>query len=201
MGSKRGGGRRTRGARPGRRSQASMRRYARTPIGVGIVVALVAIVGAAYIAAQREGVETDFEFQVYQGEDVLGGANLRLSDVVGLGTPVVLNFWAGDCPPCRFEMPDLQRSHERHQGDVLFLGMDVGVYTGLGSPRSAMALMDELDITYPVGSPPDRGAVEGYGVEAMPTTVFFDADGGVFERWEGAISESQLEGILSDLLR
>jgi thiol-disulfide isomerase/thioredoxin len=153
------------------------------------------------MAAQRGGVRTDFEFQVYQGADVLGGSSLRLSDVAGVGTPVVLNFWAGDCPPCRFEMPDLQRSHERHQGDVLFLGMDVGVYTGLGSPRSAMALMDELDVTYPVGSPPDRRAVDGYSVRAMPTTVFLEADGGVFERWEGAINESQLEVILSKILQ
>ena len=187
--------------RPGasRRSRSPSRAYSTTLLGAA-VIAVIVVAGALYIASQGGGVESDFEFDVYQGADLPGGARLRLSDVAGKGTPVVLNFWGGDCPPCRFEMPDLQRSHERHRSDVLFLGMDVGVFTGLGSRLSALALLDELEIMYPVGSPRDRGAVEGYAVESMPTTVFFDAAGGVFDRWEGAINEEQLEGILSDML-
>jgi thiol-disulfide isomerase/thioredoxin len=160
------------------------------------------LVGFALFSAQRGGGgASDFGFEVYQGAGVLEGSQTSLADVLSIGKPVVLNFWAGDCPPCRFEMPDLQRSYEAHGDEVIYLGMDVGVFTGLGSRQSALALLRELDITYPVGAPPDRTAVVDYRVTAMPTTVFFDAGGVVDDRWEGAITESQLDAIVLGMLR
>jgi hypothetical protein len=84
---------------------------------------------------------------------------------------------------------------------VLVLGIDVGVFTGLGSRESARALLSELSITYPAGAPRDRGPVDDYRVRSMPTTVFLDGDGRVFRRWEGNITASQLDGILAEILR
>ena len=52
----------------------------------------------------------DFSFTLYRGESKLGAETLRLSEL--RGRPVVLNFWAGLCPPCRAEMPDFQRFYE-----------------------------------------------------------------------------------------
>ena len=48
-----------------------------------------------------------FEITVYQGADVLGGQSVRFSEVFAQGKPVVLNTWAGPCPICRNEMPEL----------------------------------------------------------------------------------------------
>lgn len=163
---------------------------------------MIVLVGFALISAQRgSGGASDFSFEVYQGAGVLESSQTSFADVLSIGKPVVLNFWAGDCPPCRFEMPDLQRSYEAHGADVIYLGIDVGVFTGLGSRQSALALLRELDITYPVGAPPDRTAVVDYRVTAMPTTVFFDAGGVVVDRWEGAITESQLDAIVLGMLQ
>jgi thiol-disulfide isomerase/thioredoxin len=164
----------------------------------GFVVLLV-VVGMLATSADRSRV-SDFEFEVYQGEELIGGPTARFADVVSTGKPVVLNFWAGNCPPCRFEMPDIQRSYETHEDDVVFLGVDVGVYTGLGSRQSGLALLDELGITYPAGTPPNNSAVVDYRVSAMPTTVFFDGAGKVFRRWEGNIVESQLNGVIAEML-
>ena len=50
----------------------------------------------------------DFRFSLYQGEEVLGAKELSLSDL--RGKPLVLNFWAGLCPPCRLEMPTSRNS-------------------------------------------------------------------------------------------
>ena len=61
----------------------------------------------------------DFEIDVYQGAETLGGSALLLSDLFAQGKPVVLNFWAGLCPPCRAEMPDLQEVYQEHKGDIL----------------------------------------------------------------------------------
>ena len=68
----------------------------------------------------------DMEISIYQGADVLGGETLALSEVVALGQPVVLNFWAALCPPCRAEMPEFQRVYDEREAEVLVLGIDIG---------------------------------------------------------------------------
>ena len=178
------------------------RRHSGTVIGSTVVVLVIALVGFGIAAAQRGGGSgSDFSFEVYQGADVLEGTHATFADVLSIGKPIVLNFWAGDCPPCRFEMPDLQRSYEAHGDEVIYLGIDVGVFTGLGTRQSGLALLRELNVTYPAGTPPDRSAVVAYRVNAMPTTVFFNAAGEIVNRWEGAITERQLDSIVSELLQ
>ena len=164
-------------------------------------IGLIAVVGYALVlAVNSSGSGANFEFDVYQGNSVLGGDKVSLDDVLALNKPLVLNFWAGDCPPCRAEMPAFQRVHEENNGDVLFLGLDVGVFTGLGTEASARRLLDELRITYPIGAPPSRWAVVSYSVRSMPTTVFFDATGKIVDRVDGAINEFRLATIVDKLL-
>lgn len=183
-------------ARQGRQSQRNQSVYI---IGA-VAVLVVALVGYGLIQVARgAGTASDFEFSVYQGEEVLGGTNVNFQDLLG-SKPVVLNFWAGNCPPCRGEMPALQRVYDRHGDEVVFLGLDVGVFTGLGTRSSALALLNELDITYPAGAPPGRTAVSNYTVVSMPTTVFFGADGDIFQRWDGAIQEGQMNDIVEAML-
>ncbi len=161
---------------------------------------VVALVGYGLLQVARgAGTASDFEFSVYQGEDVLGGTEVNFQDLLG-SKPVVLNFWAGTCPPCEREMPALQRVYDKHGDEIIFLGLDVGVFTGLGTRSSALALLERLDITYPAGAPPDRAAVANYTVVSMPTTVFFGADGDVFQRWDGAIEEGQMNDIVEAML-
>ena len=141
---------------------------------------------------------TDFEIKLFQGGDVLGADELRLSDVIG--RPLVLNFWARLCGPCWSEMPDLQDFYEEHQGEVELLGVDLGQFTGLGLPKDASKLLDALGVTYPAGYTDDAHVVRGYGVRAMPTTVFISSDGNVFQTWTGAIERQQLEAIVAEML-
>jgi thiol-disulfide isomerase/thioredoxin len=86
----------------------------------------------------------DFQISVYQGQDVLGGEQVDFSGVVGDGKPVVLNFWAGLCPPCRLEMPDLQEVHEEFGDQIVLVGVDVGTFTGLGDEQEGRALLQEV---------------------------------------------------------
>ena len=164
----------------------------------GLIVAVAAIVGTAtYVGLGNSN--ANFEFEAYQGEDLLGGTQVNFQDVVGQGKPVVLNFWAGDCPPCRFEMPWFQRTYEELNGEVLFVGLDIGLYSGLGTRQSAQALMRELEITYPIGAPLTDAALDNYAVLGFPTTVFFDADGKVRGKWDGAILEDKLNGLIAEI--
>jgi thiol-disulfide isomerase/thioredoxin len=186
----------------GRQAAAGWQKYT-APIlmgaGVGLVVLLALI---AFNASEQQLAEAaDFEFEVYQGQETLGGSTVNFEEVLAIGKPTVLNFWAGNCPPCRAEMPDLQRAYDAFRDDITFLGLDVGVYTGLGSRRSGLALLDELNVSYPAGEPPTRRPVANYNVQAMPTTIFFDANGEVFRRWEGLISGPQLNQILQEMVQ
>ena len=84
-------------------------------------------------------VDSDLPFTLYQGSEVLGEGNLTVGSLKG--KPLVLNFWAGLCPPCRAEMPDLQEFSEENKDRVNLLGIDVGQFTGLGNQDSAKALL------------------------------------------------------------
>ena len=103
----------------------------------------------------------DFQITVYSGQEVLGGEELAFSSIFTHGKPVVLNFWAGLCPPCRAEMPDLQSVYGEYQDRVLLLGLDIGPFVGLGSRDDGRALVQELNITYPTGT-----TLEGQAVSA-----------------------------------
>ena len=187
------------------RPRARSRRRSEGPRGVyivvGVAVAVVALVGFVLVQVSRgAGTASDFEFSVYQGEEVLGGTNINFGDLLDGPKPVVLNFWAGNCPPCRAEMPALQRVYDKHREDIIFLGLDVGVFSGLGTRASGLALLDELNITYPAGAPPSRTPMVNYSVVSMPTTIFFGADGDIFRRWDGAIQEGQMNDIVEAML-
>ena len=140
----------------------------------------------------------DFQFSVYQGEEVLGAEELSLSDL--RGKPVVLNFWAGLCPPCRAEMPDLQAFYDSHRDKVVLFGLDVGPFTALGSRKNAQELLRQLEITYPTGFSSTRDVVIQYRVLGMPTTFFITPDGNIFARWDGLLDEAKLTEITEAML-
>jgi thiol-disulfide isomerase/thioredoxin len=145
-------------------------------------------------------VKADFVIDLYQGEDVLGGSSVAFSQVLGAGKPVVLNFWAGLCPICRSEMPELQEAYEEYGDQVMFLGVDVGLFVGLGTEVDAQELLDDLAITYPAGSTPDSTIVRDYKILGTPATTFVAPSGDVVERWNGLLSGDRLASGIEDLI-
>ena len=150
--------------------------------------------GGGSAAAERA---PDFSFSLFQGGSELGGKHLNIHQLDG--KPVILNFWAGLCPPCRAEMPDLQAFYDANKEDVTLIGVDIGQFMGLGSLQDAENLLRELNITYPAGFTEDRGVVRDYKVLGMPTTVFISPDGTIFDRWTGALNRSVLEKKIQEM--
>ena len=140
----------------------------------------------------------DISFTLYQGEDLLGAKELRLSDL--RGRPIVLNFWAGLCPPCRAELPHLQALANTVDPTVIVLGLDIGPFTGLGSLEDGLILLDELDVTYPAGTTNDFQAVEAFRIKAMPSTIFINGSGTIFKRWTGSLDIEALNQITNQML-
>ena len=140
----------------------------------------------------------NFPFTLYQGEGELGGPDLDLADLGG--KPLVLNFWAGLCPPCRAEMPDLQLFYEEFKDDVTLIGIDIGQYLGLGNQTDAQNLLNELGVTYPAGFTNDDKVIRLYEVFGMPTTVFINSKGEIFRQWGGLLNLEVLADISNKML-
>jgi thiol-disulfide isomerase/thioredoxin len=137
--------------------------------------------------------EHDFSFVPFQGVgDPDSEDEVQFSELFDRGVPVVLNFWAGQCPPCRAEMPHFQRIADEYGDDLVLFGLDVGVFTFLGTREDAIDLLDELDITYPAGYAVDQQPLRDYNVTAMPTTIFFKPNGDVDDRRAGLILEDEM---------
>ncbi len=141
----------------------------------------------------------DFTFSAYPGTDSLGGDELRFSEVLALGRPVVLNFWAGLCAPCRVEMPDIQRVHEDLAARVTVVGVDIGPFTGLGSREQGQELLVELGVSYPVGTTFDRSVLSEYRVLGMPSTFFISPKGTIVRQWTGLLTEQSLLDLIDEL--
>lgn len=140
----------------------------------------------------------NLRFNLYQGENILGTETKQLAEL--RGTPVVLNFWARLCAPCWDEMPELQGFSKEFEEEILVLGIDIGQFTGLGSPRDSSMLLDAMGITYPVGFTDDGAVVEQYQVQAMPTTVFIDQQGKIFQTWTGALDRRTVTRLAKSML-
>lgn len=140
----------------------------------------------------------DFPITFYQGQDAVGGENLELSDL--RGQPIVLNFWAGLCPPCRAEMPEFQHFSEEYEGRALVVGVDLGPFFSLGTQEDAMKLLNELEVRYPAGYTGDANVVRELGVLGLPATFFVNADGSLHRKWQGVLNADKLTEITDEML-
>ena len=124
----------------------------------------------------------------------LGEADQTISLATLRGRPVVLNFWASWCVPCRKELPAI----ERVAGDVKDAVAVVGV-NHLDNEQDALEFAKEIGISFPSGYDPGGDTALEYGLFGMPTTVFIDARGRVVGQKTGEISEQELRSKLDQL--
>lgn len=184
---------------PRKRKRASL--FAAVMVGTLLLAACSsAVADGDQSAAGESALPFDFEISTYQGEGVLGGQEINLSDVLAQGKPVVLNFWAGLCPPCRLEMPDLQAVNDEFGDQIVLLGLDVGPFTSLGSSDEGKALIQELGVTYPAGTTSDAQVVREYQITGMPSTFFIAPNGEVVRKWTGLLTEAKLTELVEELL-
>jgi len=131
------------------------------------------------VASVPSGAAPDFVLELFSGETI------TLSDFTG-DKPVVINFWASWCAPCRKEAPTLAKVAKMYDGQVEFIGIVEG-----DTQNNALAFMDEFDITYANGIDRDRIGVK-YGTTGIPETFWIDKDGQFVDRWIGAIDEAKI---------
>ena len=161
------------------------------------------IAASVVFAACESGVEDaapDLVVSVSQGADVVGEGDVTLAAIIDGGKPVVMNFWAALCAPCRLEMPEFQRVYDVRTHEVTILGVDIGPQWGLGTREQGEAFLADMGITYPAGTTSDPDVNTKFGVLGMPTTVFIQADGRVLQTWTGALNEAKMNELIDELL-
>ena len=130
----------------------------------------------------------DFNFETPEGEPT------SISQL--FGEPVLLNFWATWCSPCRHEMPFLQQVYEDWPEDKLVL-----LTINVGESSSQVAeFMQNYGFSFPVLLDSEGNVAQRYNVRGIPTTVFIDKYGVIQEIKVGAFrSKAEIESSLSQL--
>lgn len=120
------------------------------------------------------------------------------------GKTVFLNFWATWCPPCRAEMPDIQKIYEEYSSE----GKDALVVLGIAAPdygrevseEGIKEFLDENGYTYPVLMDPGGKIFTEYGVYSYPTTFMINKEGKVFGYASGQLNEDTMRSIIKQTM-
>ena len=126
------------------------------------------------------------------------GGTLRLSDLQG--QPVLINFWATWCPPCRAEMPELVAAYETHQEHgLVIVGVDLQE-----TNSQVLEFADEFGIVFPLvidrnGEVADAWRLGG-PIEGIPTSYFLDETGVIRAFFYGPMTAESLEDRLEEIL-
>jgi len=113
------------------------------------------------------------------------------------GRVIVMNLWASWCPPCRAEMPDLQRLASRYgRTGIAVVGVNEGE-----SPQRAAAFARSLGIHFPIWIDPAQRYGRTYAALGLPTTVILDRRGIVVRGFDGPLTFDQMEAAIEPLLR
>jgi thiol-disulfide isomerase/thioredoxin len=125
------------------------------------------------------------DFTVKDGK----GNTVKLSDF--FGKPIVLNFWASWCPPCKAELPDFEKVYQEKKNDVIFVMVDLTD----GQRETAEKGSQYISVnryTFPVYYDTTQEAAYIYGISSIPTTLFIDKERNIITGQEGQISEALL---------
>ena len=139
--------------------------------------------------------DTAPDFTVLDGN----GKEVKLSDF--FGTPLVVNFWATWCGPCKNELPDFDTMAKEYQDQVEFIM--VNMTDGYAETVSSVtAFLATNGYSFPVYFDTKAEAAMAYNANALPTTYFIDADGTIASYHLGMISadtlRQRIEGLLSE---
>ncbi|MFC1881024.1 TlpA family protein disulfide reductase [Thermodesulfobacteriota bacterium] len=131
----------------------------------------------------------DFSLKTFKGNTI------SLEDL--RGKPVVINFWASWCPPCRIEAPLIERTWRAYKNrGLIFLGVNIQ-----DREEDALSYIREFDITYPNGPDPTGEITIDYGVSGLPVTFFISNKGEVVRRWVGAIETNVLISSIEEIMQ
>lgn len=158
------------------------------PVGLGRGFPLGTLAGADNATTGINPGETAPNFRMQLNDD----QGLYLSDLAG--RPILINFWATWCGPCRLEMPEIVH-HADTATDLLVIAINVQE-----EADTVAAFADDFSMNMPVVRDVDAEIRDLYQVRGMPTSIFIDRNGKVSTYHEGVMSPSKLQELLTPIL-
>ncbi|HYB86664.1 MAG TPA: TlpA disulfide reductase family protein [Streptosporangiaceae bacterium] len=166
------------------RGLGRMRLAALTAVVVGVVVILVLSFTGAGAGQQHARPTPARNFSL----GALGHPGQRISLSSLAGQPVIVNFFASWCVPCRKETPLLARFFRARHGAVKVIGIDVSDQTS-----AALAFVHKNGVTYPIASEPASDTtVIAYDLPGLPATFFLDARHRIVKKVYGPVTQAEL---------
>jgi len=167
-----------------------MRRHRTLIAAVAIALALAAWFSAGTVKRPIVGspdpdarVATDFKV------DLIDGGSFTLSAALA-DRPVVINFWASWCPPCRLEMPDLEQVSRDVPG-VRFIGIAID-----DTESNAAAYARQIGVTYPIAVDANYAISDAYGINVLPQTWLVTQNGTIVRTIQGGVTRESLTGYI-----
>ena len=121
------------------------------------------------------------------------GNTVKLSDFYG--KPILLNFWATWCPPCKAEMPDLQEAYEIYGDEVCFVMVNL-TDGSRDTVEVVKTFVADNGYTFPVYFDTQSSAAMAYGIYSIPTTFLISADGVLLKSKSGMMTASEVEAAM-----
>ena len=128
----------------------------------------------------------------FEADLLRGDGDLALEDL--RGKPVLINFWASWCVPCKDEAPMLRDAFERYGDQVAFVGVDIR-----DARSSALEFVERYDLDYQHVRDEDLAIYNDYGLTGQPETFFLDENGVILEHVPGPLAREQLFQLLDSL--
>jgi peroxiredoxin len=165
------------------------------------LILLVLVLGSAWTWLNRVPAGSDTALSSRPAAPVIGypapdftlttldGEEFRLS--AQRGTPVVLNFWATWCPPCRAELPELRAASARYADQIAVVGVNQAA-----PAATVAATASDLGLTFPIPLDQSGAVSRTYGVRSLPTTFFIDRNGVIRQIQNGPLTEATLAQLL-----
>lgn len=124
------------------------------------------------------------------------GNTVNLSDYYG--KPIVLNFWASWCPPCKAEFPHFEDAYNELGGDVTFLMVDL-TDGQRETVEKAKGFIEDNGYTLPIYFDTTQEAAYIYGISSIPSTLFIDKDGYIRSGYRGAMDKKTLDAYIDSV--
>jgi len=114
------------------------------------------------------------------------------------GQPVLINFWASWCLPCRSETPALELAYQEYQPQgLVILGINTAAQDTL---KETQSFADEFDVSYPLLWGETDEVPDAYGILGLPTSVFLDTEGRGQRVYIGGMSDAQIKEFIAEIL-
>ncbi|GAB6930602.1 redoxin domain-containing protein [Paenibacillus sp. JCM 10914] len=142
------------------------------------------------IGINQGNIAPDFEL------NSLDGKSSKLSDF--RGQKVIVNMWATWCPPCRAEMPDMQKFYDKYKGENTTI-IAINMTTSEKSVDRIPEFLDEFGITFPVLLDKQNKIGEIYQVYALPTSYIIDSQGIIQQKVTGPMNYEMMEKLVKEI--